>query len=770
MARAAQTRRARRRRARRGRRAAAARAHVGPRARARSLTAVASALLFRRRARRRWRSGRSPSTLSRAVAGGAASAVAAARRGRSSTPPRGARWFFAGGLAIGLCPGDAMTAPLPRRTAAELPIRTARLRADVGQHLPAHARRPGLVELRDDARQRHRLLPWSRRCASCPAGVAAPRSRRRSRARARYFNAHPYLAARRGRRARARGARRRCRRRGSSASARRSAVRSGASATAWCGRAGCRSRSLVALLAFGARVPAAAVRRALSRAVQRRPLGAAHLGAAHRVDARAARGRRARPTRCCGSGPAYIARAAAALCAARAAARACAHRRHRPALLLDGRARPSRGPRRSRRSVRVARPRRGLARRARARRALRPLLGGSLMVERTVKIVNKNGLHARPAAEIVKVAAKFQSEITIVRDDLEVNGKSIMGVMMLAAECGASLLVRADGADAEQARRRDRGADRRQVRGALVERRPHRDLRVARHRRRARCTCCAGRCRRCRTASIPDDEVADGDRRASTPRSTARASGCAACATRVEQHAGPRGGGDLRRRRSPSSRTPTCCTGVEELIRQNLAAEKAFDVVMLEWRQHFARHAARDDARARRRPHRCAHPRALAPARPSRPRSRWSCRRARTRSSSRTTSRRASPCSSIARPSPRIATDAGTRTSHVAILARSLGLPAVVGLRDATARLTSGERVILDGTHGHARHRPDRRARSPRTTSAQRERGRGANGARRSRRRRGGHRRRRAHHAARERRPARGGRRGARAAAPRAWG
>ena len=59
------------------------------------------------------------------------------------------------------------------------------------------------------------------------------------------------------------------------------------------------------------------------------------------------------------------------------------------------------------------------------------------MPERTVQIVNKNGLHARPAAEIVKLAAKFQSEITIVKDDLDVNGKSIMGVMMLAAEHGS---------------------------------------------------------------------------------------------------------------------------------------------------------------------------------------------------------------------------------------------------------------------------------------------------------------------------------------------
>jgi phosphocarrier protein HPr len=73
------------------------------------------------------------------------------------------------------------------------------------------------------------------------------------------------------------------------------------------------------------------------------------------------------------------------------------------------------------------------------------------MVERTVQILNKNGLHARPAAEIVKLAAKYKSEITISRDGTEVNGKSIMGVMMLAAECGASIVLRAKGEDAEQA-------------------------------------------------------------------------------------------------------------------------------------------------------------------------------------------------------------------------------------------------------------------------------------------------------------------------------
>jgi phosphocarrier protein HPr len=74
-----------------------------------------------------------------------------------------------------------------------------------------------------------------------------------------------------------------------------------------------------------------------------------------------------------------------------------------------------------------------------------------MMTERTVEIVNRNGLHARPAAEIVKLSSKFNCDITIVRDDLEVNGKSIMGVMMLAAEYGSNILVRADGPDAEQA-------------------------------------------------------------------------------------------------------------------------------------------------------------------------------------------------------------------------------------------------------------------------------------------------------------------------------
>ncbi|MDQ2665965.1 MAG: HPr family phosphocarrier protein [Gemmatimonadota bacterium] len=73
------------------------------------------------------------------------------------------------------------------------------------------------------------------------------------------------------------------------------------------------------------------------------------------------------------------------------------------------------------------------------------------MIERSVQILNKNGLHARPAAEIVKISARFQSDVTIIRDGTEVNGKSIMGVMMLAAECGSTLILRAEGDDADAA-------------------------------------------------------------------------------------------------------------------------------------------------------------------------------------------------------------------------------------------------------------------------------------------------------------------------------
>ena len=74
-----------------------------------------------------------------------------------------------------------------------------------------------------------------------------------------------------------------------------------------------------------------------------------------------------------------------------------------------------------------------------------------MQVERSVQIVNEAGIHARPAAEIVKTASRFKAEITIVKDGLDVNAKSIMGVMMLAAECGSTVMLRAIGDDAQAA-------------------------------------------------------------------------------------------------------------------------------------------------------------------------------------------------------------------------------------------------------------------------------------------------------------------------------
>lgn len=72
-------------------------------------------------------------------------------------------------------------------------------------------------------------------------------------------------------------------------------------------------------------------------------------------------------------------------------------------------------------------------------------------VERRFEIVNRLGLHARAAAKLVHLANRFASEIRIVKNGMEVNGKSIMGVLMLAASKDSSVLVRAKGPDAAEA-------------------------------------------------------------------------------------------------------------------------------------------------------------------------------------------------------------------------------------------------------------------------------------------------------------------------------
>ncbi len=69
----------------------------------------------------------------------------------------------------------------------------------------------------------------------------------------------------------------------------------------------------------------------------------------------------------------------------------------------------------------------------------------------SVTITNRLGLHARPSAMVVQQANKFESEVWIERDGLKINAKSIMGIMMLAAEQGAELVVMTEGTDEEQA-------------------------------------------------------------------------------------------------------------------------------------------------------------------------------------------------------------------------------------------------------------------------------------------------------------------------------
>ncbi len=75
------------------------------------------------------------------------------------------------------------------------------------------------------------------------------------------------------------------------------------------------------------------------------------------------------------------------------------------------------------------------------------------MIEKEVKIINDAGLHTRPAATIVKLASKFKSDFYIYRDGMKINGKSIIGVMTLAAEKGAALTLRFEGEDEEEAAR-----------------------------------------------------------------------------------------------------------------------------------------------------------------------------------------------------------------------------------------------------------------------------------------------------------------------------
>ena len=77
--------------------------------------------------------------------------------------------------------------------------------------------------------------------------------------------------------------------------------------------------------------------------------------------------------------------------------------------------------------------------------------GPAKLVEKNITIRNKTGLHARPAAIFVQVANKFDSEITMTKGKQKVNGKSIMGILMLAAACGQEVVLVAEGPGAEAA-------------------------------------------------------------------------------------------------------------------------------------------------------------------------------------------------------------------------------------------------------------------------------------------------------------------------------
>ena len=140
-------------------------------------------------------------------------------------------------------------------------------------------------------------------------------------------------------------------------------------------------------------------------------------------------------------------------------------------------------------------------------------------------------------------------------------------------------------------------------------------------------------------------------------------------------------------------------SSVEALIRQNIGAEKAFDLILIEWRQNFAKHT-QPMIRERVGDLTDVHIRVLSillglpdhdPVDVPKGTNAILVTHDLTPSLTVQLDRDAIAA---------IATDAGTRTSHVAILARSLGLPAVVGLRDATLRLTAGSEIILDGSSG----------------------------------------------------------------------
>ncbi|MEZ5358155.1 MAG: HPr family phosphocarrier protein [Candidatus Zixiibacteriota bacterium] len=75
------------------------------------------------------------------------------------------------------------------------------------------------------------------------------------------------------------------------------------------------------------------------------------------------------------------------------------------------------------------------------------------MIEKTVTVRNKLGLHARPSAKVVQTASQFKSEVFLIKGDMTINAKSMLGVIALAAECDTTLLLRVEGEDEKAAAR-----------------------------------------------------------------------------------------------------------------------------------------------------------------------------------------------------------------------------------------------------------------------------------------------------------------------------
>src|SRR3954453_622947 len=76
--------------------------------------------------------------------------------------------------------------------------------------------------------------------------------------------------------------------------------------------------------------------------------------------------------------------------------------------------------------------------------------GPSQTIEKEVTIVNRLGLHARPAAMFVRIASRYRSDVWVEKEGERINGKSIMGLMMLAAGQGSKLVIQCEGPDAEK--------------------------------------------------------------------------------------------------------------------------------------------------------------------------------------------------------------------------------------------------------------------------------------------------------------------------------